>query len=224
MNNKIKSIVITQNDFIIRNVTDEELDIRGHLSNFTEFDQSGHLLKEIKYDRSGLFEDMHIYTYDDKGFLITDSYYPEENEEAEKITYENDETGLVVKTRKKYLDGSVDTTVYSYDENKRLEKMVTTSDDGEPEEVEVIENPERPLSDDIPDTEENEARITRNEKGQIVLEEVFSEDDQLLSTIERKYNEDENLSEVEVFIDGQGKRFTRHYILRYEYTYFTEPE
>ncbi|MCK9422996.1 MAG: hypothetical protein M0Q38_10385 [Bacteroidales bacterium] len=222
MSKKIKSVTITQNDFIIRNVTDEELDIRGHLSQFTEYDSNGFVLKEIKYDRMGIFEDMHLYTYDDKGFLITESYFQEEHEEAEKTIFEHDGSGLLTKSSKQYLDGSVDTTTYYYDENKRLVKKVTTPDDDEPEEVELFEVEEPDTAEAIPDEDDNNVQLTRNEKGQVILEEVHSADQELLTRVERKYDTEDNLSEVEVFIDGQSKTFTRHYILRYEYVFFEE--
>lgn len=222
MNKKIKSATITQNEFIIRDVTDEELDIRGHLSQFTEYDRDGRTLKEIKYDRMGIFEDMHLYTYDEKGMPVTESYFQQEHEEAEKTTFEHDGSGHLMKSRKKYLDDSVDTTTYYYDENKRLVKKVITSDDDEPEEVELFEVEETHTAEEVQDEDDNNVQLTRNEKGKIILEEVFSADDELLTRVERKYDSEDNLSEVEVFIDGQGKTFTRHYILRYDYTFFEE--
>ncbi|MEI7981055.1 MAG: hypothetical protein WCI71_05350 [Bacteroidota bacterium] len=222
MNKKIKTATVTQNDFIIRAVTDEELDIRGHLSHFTEYDQNGHVLKEIKYDRTGHFEGMHLFAYDDKGFVVTESYFPEVDQEAEKTTFENDESGTVLKSLKQYLDGSVDTTLFLYDDNKRLVKKITSADDDEPEEVEVFEEGETIPEEMTPDEEDTDTRITRNDKGQIVLEESFSDDEELLTRVERKYDEWDNLSEVDVFINGLGKTFTRHYILTYQYTFFED--
>ena len=222
MNKKVKSVMVTQNDYIIHNVTDEELDIHGHPGHFTEYGIHGQPLKEIKYDRHGNFEEMHLYTYDEKGFLISDSLFPEEGQEAEKVIFEYNDSGLLTKTRKQYLDGSVDTTVYYYDENQIPVKKVTTSDDDEPDEVEFYEEGTPEGSGAMPEPDDKDVRISRNEKGLAILEEVYSGEGELLTRVERKYNEEDQPVEVEVFIDGQGQTLSRHYILHYDYTYFED--
>ena len=222
MNKKIKTLTVTQKDYIIRDVTDEELDIRGHLSQFIEYDREGHIVKEIKYDRMGHFEDMHLFTYDEKGLPLSESYFPEAGQEAEKTTFEHNESGTLMQSRKQYLDGSIDIAKYFYDTTNRLIKKVTTSDDEEPEE-EVFEKFENETEADTGNEDGSEFQVTRNEKGQIIKEEVFSENKELLTCVDRRYDED-NLAEVEVFIDGQGKTITRHYILEYEYVFFENPD
>jgi hypothetical protein len=220
-NKQVLSVTITRYDYIIRNVNDEELDLHGHRSSYTEYDRDGRLVKEIRYDRSGNVEDMHLYRYNERGFLITDAYYPEEDLEAEKTTYEHNDRGLPVKSTKQYLDGSTDTVTYFYDDTDRLIRTVTTSDD-EPEEVETFgeeENPEQVLP---ADEEDQDTRIIRNDQGQVILEEVFSSAGELITRISRRYNEDGSPHETEVFIDGEGKTITRHYFLQYEYIFHQE--
>jgi len=73
MDKKIRTITVTQFDYIIRNFNDEALDIEGHPNNFSEFDQDGNILKEMKYNRFGEFEEMLRYGYDEKGNLIHES-------------------------------------------------------------------------------------------------------------------------------------------------------
>ena len=219
---KIKTVTITQYDYIIRNFQDEELDIHGHPHHFNEFNEAGQPLREIKYDRQGGFEEMFTYEYNEKGFLVKETYYPEEEMAAEDTTFEENEMGLPGKSIKHYLDGSVDTTTFFYDEQQRLIRKVTTSEDEEPEE-ETFEYEE--VADVVQESEVEENanhRITRNEKGQVVLEEIYSDEEELVTKIERKFNEEGNPMEVEIYIDGQGKTLTRHYYLQYEYSYFSD--
>lgn len=220
MKKNIQSITITRNDYIVRNVTDEELAIKGHLSQYSEFDMEGRPVKEITYDTEGHFEEMHQYSYNSEGHLVTDSYFPEEELEAETTRYEYDGEGLVSSSSKRYLDGSVDTTRYYYDTRGKLEKRVTISDDGEPDEEEFFDQEEEIPAETNSDPAGNELKVTRNDQGQIILEESITPDGAVISRVERMYDEEGKPLETVVFIDGQGQRISRHYILHYAYSYY----
>jgi len=234
MDKKIRTITVTQFDYIIRNFNDEALDIEGHPNNFSEFDQDGNILKEMKYNRFGEFEEMLRYGYDEKGNLIHESYYPEENELAEEKIFERNDAGQVVRALKKYQDGSVDTIAYEYDDSNQLVKKITTTDEGDVEQVEeftwengtlinheILDEAGNLLS--VPETIQpatNPTRITHNEKGQVVREEELDEQGEVYMTVNRTYDEDGRASEVEVFVDGRGLSLSRHYFLKYDYTFF----
>ena len=123
MDKKIKDITITQFDYVIRNINDEEVDIQGHPHYFSEVDREGRILKEIKYNREGEFEEMIGYAYDPQGLLIEESYYPLENELAEVKKIERNEAGQILRTFKHYQDGSVDTTVFEYDGDRKSTRL-----------------------------------------------------------------------------------------------------
>ncbi len=220
MKKNIKSITITRNDYVVRNITDEELAVKGHLSQYTEFDIEGRPVKEINYDTEGRFEEMHQYGYDPEGHLVTDSYFPEEELEAETTRYDYNSEGLVSSSSKRYLDGSVDTTRYYYDPRGKLEKKVTISDDGEPDEEEFFSQEEEVIAETSSDPAGNEMNVTRNDNGQIILEERITPDGTVISRVERMYDEEGKPLETVVFIDGQGQRISRHYILHYGYSYY----
>ena len=234
MDKKIKGITITQFDYVIGNINDEELDIQGHMHHFSEFDHNGNLLKEIKYNRQGDFEEMFDYGYDPKGNLIRESYYPDENELAEEKIFERNDSGQVIRSLKNYQDGSLDTTTFQYDESYQLIKKTTTTDEGEIEQIEKFEwdngklvnheimNGEGELislADESP-ARPNETRITHNEQGQVVCEEELDSTGEVFMTINRAYDDAGRADEVEVFIDGRGQAISRHYFLKYEYTFF----
>ncbi|MDD4604095.1 MAG: DUF2963 domain-containing protein [Bacteroidales bacterium] len=234
MKKKIKSITITQFDYIIRNVTDEEVDIQGHPNHYSEYDPEGHPLKEVKYDRRGNFEEMITYEYDGTGHLICETYYPEENEAAEKKTFEYDGSGQLIHAFKHYLDNSVDTIDYEYDGAGQLIKKTTHNEDGEIEQVEkftweegklireeIFDDSGESLSlwEDRPVDMKN-TRITRNEKGMVIKEVEVNDQEEILSTIERIYDEEDRALETRVWMDGRGESFSRHYFLKYEYSFF----
>lgn len=234
MEKKTKSITITQFDYIIRNVNDEEVDIHGHPNHYSEYDHDGRPLKEIKYNRRGEFEEMLEYGYDDQGHLVRESYYPLENEIAEEKTFIRDETGVVLQALKKYQDGSLDTILYEYNESGQLIKRTTTTDEDEIDQVETFEwengeivnhqifDENGELISDIDETniKPGQSRITHNDKGQVITEEEIDEDGDVYMTVNRTYNENELLEEVDVSVDGQGRAISRHYFLKYEYTFF----
>jgi len=234
MEKKTKSVTITQFDYVIRNVNDEELDIQGHPNHYTEFDLEGRPLMEIRYSRFGDFEEKIEYGYDTKGHLIRESYYSEENVLAEEKTFELNDAGRLIRAFQHYQDGSVDTIDFEYNASNQLIKKTTTTDEGEIEQVESFEWENDKIVDlkildgdgeDMGERYEtpikpNETRYTYNEKEQVITEEELDQHGDVYMTVHRTYNEDGQPDEVEVFIDGRGNAFSRHYFLKYAYSYF----
>ncbi|MEI7896354.1 MAG: hypothetical protein WCJ26_04925 [bacterium] len=234
MEKKTRSITVMQFDYIIRNVNDEEVDIHGHPNHYSEYDPDGRPIREVRYNREGEFEEMYEYEYDGQGNLTREAYSPVEDEVAEEKTFVRNEAGLVQHALKRYQDGSIDTIAYLYNDSGELVSRTTTTDEGEVEQVETFEWEngtlvnrrvtnengeliEEPGHDEI---KPNETRITSNEKGQVITEEELDENGEVFMTVNRSYFDDGLADEVDVFIDGQGKTISRHYFLKYEYTFF----
>ncbi|MDP1622316.1 MAG: hypothetical protein Q8M08_08245 [Bacteroidales bacterium] len=234
MEKKTKSITVTQFDYILRNGHDEEIDIDGHTNHYREFDPDGRPLKEIKYNNLGEFEEMFEYEYDAQGLLIREAYYPVENEVAEEKTFISNDTGQIIRVLKHYRDGSIDTIEYEYNVAGELARRTTTSDEGEIEQVETFEWENGELvnhqifdedgdliSDpDLSGIKQNESRVTHNDKGQVITEEEIDEHGEVYLTINRSYHDDGLAAEVDVQFDGRGQTISRHYFLKYEYTFF----
>lgn len=234
MEKKTKSITVTQYDYIIRNVNDEEVDIHGHPNHYSEFDPEGRPLKEIKYNRHGEFEEMVEYGYDDQGNLVRESYYPAENEIAEEKTFVRNDAGVILRALKHYQDGSLDTITFEYNDAGELIKRITTTDEGEIEQIETFEWKNGELVNhqivdedgeiisppDDSSIKPGQSRVTHNEKGQVVTEEELDADGEVYMTVNRSYDEEGLANEVDVLIDGQGRAISRHYFLKYEYCFF----
>jgi hypothetical protein len=234
MDKKTRSITITQFDYVVRNVNDEELDIHGHPNHYTEFDPEGRPLVEISYSRDGTYEDKTEYGYDSDGNLIRESYYPEGHELAEEKTFERNPAGLIARVLQHYQDGSVDTIEFQYNEANQLVQKITTSDEGVIEQVElfkwendkivnfrIIDGEGNELGERYePKFNSNQRHVTYNDKEQPIREEEVNEQGDVLMVINRTYNEDGRADEVEVFIDGRGRTISQHYFLKYEYAFF----
>ena len=234
MTKSAKSITVTRYDYVINHVMDEELQVQGHTHQYSEFDASGRPVKEIKYMQDGSFEEMTVFEYDPAGQLSKQLYYPSEDELAEQVVYHYDESGRVDYARRIYLDGSEDRIDYAYNEGGLLIRKVITNDDQEIDQTEEFEYRDGQLirheifdgegdriTEPVIDTSSTEnSRIERDESGRVILEEELNENDEVIMSVRRSYLPDGEPDEVEVFLDGQGRRISRHYILKYEYTFF----
>jgi hypothetical protein len=187
----------------------------------------------MRYNRQGEFEEMFDYQYDEKGNLVRERYYPAEDDIAEEKTFHRNEAGQISHVLKHYQDGSLDTITHEYNETGLLICCTTTNDEGETEQVETFEWENGEITghqvtdengDVIPEPEnlikQGESRVTRNEKGQVITEEELDDNGEVFMTINRSYHDDGLADEIDVFIDGMGRAASRHYFLKYEYTYF----
>jgi len=234
MEKTIKSITIRRFDYIIKRFDDDQPELKEHIHHIIEYNRDGNPLKDTRYSQAGEFEEMNEYEYNDNGEMALDRYYTEPGFAAEETRFFRDEGGKIVKAEKRYLDGSVDTISYEYNEAGKLVIKTTRTDEDEIEQVETFEwDGDTIVNHEVTDgegsplplpeheaTEKPESKITRNEKGQVILEEETDENGEVILRVSRTYNDDGTAHEVEVFQDGRGRTFSRNYFLRYEYTFF----
>lgn len=234
MNKQPRSISVTRFNYIIREDQEDELDDEGIPSHYTELDQAGRTLKEASYNADGLFEEMYEYAYGEDGRVLREAYYTAEDELAEEKVFHYSEEGRITHATKTYQDGSVDTIRYEYDADGHLVRRTTTNDEGEVDQIEsftwedgVLVGQEVTDADgdpiqgpDLASLPSNRTEVVRNDKGQVVSEEEYTDRGELMSAIRRTYTDDDFPDTVDVYLDGLGRRVTRHYVLQYEYTFF----
>jgi YD repeat-containing protein len=297
MKNKIKSIHIFRNDFIIKSINDEEIDMQEFLQEYAELDDQGNEALKINYAADSVVQDRSERSFDGEGKLISQKYFDGEDI-AEHLSYEWNPEGKLAKEFLHYLDGSKDTITFTYDRDGNLISKTTTDDEGFEEKKEtfayankqrikyesfedgelikeesnqldadgnVIENTVRDMEqeenyrlvheyenkqrvktlryNDNGDLVEKEAfryeddkmvfiqhetpktksitQITYDKNNNLVKQEEFADGEILNNSIEREFNENGNVLQSRVYLNLHGQGVDRHYILRYEYEYFS---
>ncbi|MBE0662446.1 MAG: hypothetical protein IH597_08255 [Bacteroidales bacterium] len=101
------------------------------LYSHSEFNAKGNLTEQSVYTQDGALVERIINEYDANDFLINEKYMADANETSEEKSFERDEKGLILREFKHYIDDSVDTTTYQYDNQYRIISKVTVNDEGE---------------------------------------------------------------------------------------------
>jgi antitoxin component YwqK of YwqJK toxin-antitoxin module len=159
----------------------------------TVFDENGNLIEEIKCDDGGHIIGVMKYTYNNKHQLIEEETMNELGEMEEKITYEPDDNGNILKQHIHYMDETCDTLTYEY-ENDKLVRKVLTTDEGEVESEEIfVYNGDQLISE------------KKTEEGETVLKNVFTYDDQGNVVSAEVENNDETYT-LENEYDEKGHR------------------
>jgi antitoxin component YwqK of YwqJK toxin-antitoxin module len=107
-----------------------QMETLPYLYNETEYTPGGAVLSQSVWSSGGLLVEKMVFNYDPAGRLAAQLYFTEPDEPSEQVTFERDEKGVVLKDVRKYLDGSTDTTVYSYDDQGQLKDKITRDDEG----------------------------------------------------------------------------------------------
>jgi len=149
-------------------------DYDGYVINEKEFDEKGNLTKECTYNDHGQVEQMNIYTYNDKGFIIQHQIF-----EGETVLIEERQI--------------------EYDEKNRAAKEITKFEEGGESSVEQFFNEEN-LVEMAKAYEEGEfsgKTVYSYSNGKTVLIETYDADESLLAKKEYGYDENGILESVE---------------------------
>ncbi len=221
MDRKIKSITIERHDLIIADLHSEELELKARKYKFTEYNTSGNITKEITWDPNETIEESIQRDY--KGSqLLEERYFDEHNEIAEKKTFEYDEAGKLIAEYKHYLDGSIDTISYIYNDSGKLVKKILKDEDEIIESAEYFEYQQDYLSKwEIYD--DGNRLIVKNmhkydDKGNVIENTVYNEEsgedyreyieynDNGIRTKSTRVDQDNNITEVLIYeTDANGK-------------------
>lgn len=140
---KIRSLTQTRINYKMENPADPEnsewIEDNSYRTLLNEYDEGGRLLKAATYDPEGNVIEMYEYTYDALGQLAEEVLYYDEGEEAEHRWYQYNENGAPVAEKVIYQDGGEAHITYAWDEKGSLTEKVTTDQDGEIEQKEIIE-------------------------------------------------------------------------------------
>jgi len=210
-----------------------------------ELDESGKILQAFKHYNDGT-RDKIQYTYDNNGNLTEKTTIDSYDEVEAKEVFEYEGTNLIKKESFEYDDlVSKDTFAYdpdgnvveesswteedsnrrsnTYDKNGHIEKVLFYNKKDElvakttyryNEEGKIIG-----VAEETP-YGNSKTTISYDEKGN-AIEQIEKNDQGVLNnSAKRKFNENNDVVETEVFIEMHGKGVNQQYELRYEYAYF----
>ena len=125
-----KKTTIYRTNLVSVGIGQGQIETLPYLYNETEYAPNGAVLSQTVWSTGGMLVEKMGFEYDQAGQLAKQLYYTEPDEPSEAVSFERDEKGLVVKDVRKYLDGSTDTTTYSYDDQGQLKDKITRDDEG----------------------------------------------------------------------------------------------
>ncbi len=186
MEKKLKSETTYRFNQVIESVNADEIEIKKHKSSYNEYDINGNLIKDISYNNDESINQMFVYKYNEDGYKQEEQLYYDEDEIADRKTFETDKNGKTINAYNHYTDGSKDIIKHTYDENNNLTEILLVDDDG--------------------DIEEKQIYIYEN--GKITLKEITNENNETIIKEECKYNEKGDEIERTSF-DAENKSFTK---------------
>jgi phage anti-repressor protein len=215
-----------------------------------ERDARGVILKEYRHYLDDTKDTIH-YHYNEEGHLIRKQTMnpDDEPEGAEVFTYENgklkhyelldaddslisekefiyDDSGKVTETVEHYPgDFQRHRIVEEFDENgKRIKTLRYNGKEQLVEKMTYEWDKQDRTSGILDETPygNTTTHFSYDRNNNVILQEDHNQSGELLSKIERKYNEDNQITESQVFIDGQGRGMSQDYNIRYEYEYYDE--
>ncbi len=145
-----------------------------------EMMKDGQLIFEVEYDDDGIELHKTVNTFDDKGKVSTLEIY-NEGALAEKIIYERDEKGNVLKETRQFDEGFPLTTFFKYDSEGRTIELRVDDSDGELQKRETFVY--HPVWND-----------------KVVAHEVFDEEDNLSLKEENEWEERDGEVKAKKFI------------------------
>jgi YD repeat-containing protein len=177
-----------------RLISRRSIDSEGETGNYMVNVYDGeHLVSETEYDIAGEIITQRKIIYNEEGQITEEVFKtPEENYD---ILYSYDEQG-VASVRRRYNEDKhlMERNTYTYDSEGRLSESMDETSSG----IEIT-------------------YTTYDAAGNIMLQEEKSEAGDLLSSIERTYDESKRPITTTVFTHRPGQQIPQHYRIRIEY-------
>lgn len=187
--------------------------------NYT-FDANGNLIERVTIDSYDEVEAKDVFEYDGKKLIKRETY--EYDELTSKDTFVYDTNGYVVEEASWTEDesnrrsnvynkkGNIEKVLFYDKEDKLVAKTIYSYDD---QDRIIGAAEETPYGN-------SSTTITYNEKGNAIEQIEKNEQGEINNSAIRKFNDNNDVVENEVFIDMHGRSLNQQYVLRYEYEYF----
>jgi len=159
--------------------------------------EEGHLVKVQEFDEEDKLTGETNIVYNEEGNIEESSEWPASDMGGRKVTIYSDK-GLI-EVIKQYSDSNklIARFTYIYDEKDQLTDISEETQAGT-----------------------NTSHTSYDEKGLALMREEHSANEELNHRVERTFDEDGNLLNSHVFVNGRGRHINQHYIERIEYVFF----
>lgn len=184
------------------------------------YDSNGNLIERITIDSYDEVEAKDVFEYEGQNLIKKETY--EYDELTSKETFAYDPDGNVVE-ESSWTEEESNRRSNTYNENGKIEKMLfynkkdelvaktTYSYNAEGKIIGVAEETPYGNSSTI---------ITYDKKGNAIEQIEKNEQGEINNSAIRKFNDNNDVVETEVFIDMHGRSLNQQYVLRYEYEYY----
>ncbi|HNS17938.1 MAG TPA: hypothetical protein PKH94_05710 [Bacteroidales bacterium] len=125
----IKSLTVMMHHYGMDGFQADELHVETYPHTRTVFDQQGNALEDVTYLKDGATESRYVRIYNPQGDLAEEAYYSGEDL-TDRRTFEWQADRKLAKEFRHYLDGSLDTISYHYNEQGQLVEKTLNDDDG----------------------------------------------------------------------------------------------
>jgi antitoxin component YwqK of YwqJK toxin-antitoxin module len=185
-----------EKDQVVKKTT---IDPDGETENTEEFAYSGdHVSHYVMLDNEGEVVSEIKTEYDDKGNPV------------EIVEFDRVEGTTLRREISYYPSGNKKEALTWSEDDELIEKVVLSENEaGKVSEV-VEENAHR----------QNKIQFGYDGAGNIILQEEYDRNGNMVSRVNRVFDSGHKLLNSDVFIDGAGRGFSKHYTLRHEYVYF----
>ena len=165
------------------------------------FDKSKNKIKEVILSEEGDEEQIITYSYDNDGNLISEKHHFlfDEIEENTAFNYENN---LLVEKKKEFSYGSIETTVFLYNNHKLPTSIKVLDEDGIEEESEIFEYEGKNLIHYLKQNalvgKDTEIWFKYDEKNRVIEEKRWSHNDLKTLTTYYDYTNDEDEPNIKI--------------------------
>lgn len=184
---------------------------QGQVSRKQTFDPDGdpETTEEFEYENGFL---IHYVQKDASGDILSEKTLTcnEKGDPLEVTEYDGGEDASIRIVNEYYPSGSRRET-RTYDPNNKLVAKVVLTENEEGKLIEVVEETHQ---------KKNSIRFQYDGAGNIISQEEYDRQGELVGSVNREYDSQNNLLSSRFFVNRQAKGSSRNYSLRQEYVYF----
>jgi hypothetical protein len=187
------------------------------------YDDKGKLIKKETVDPDGDLESIEQFTW--VGDNITQMLMQDADGDvlSEKNTRYDDKGNIIEVEEYDGSAGDSSKKEIEYYPSGNQKQVLTYNDAGQlVEKVQMKEDSEKKIVQVVEETTARKSTInfTFDGKGNIIQQEEFNRNGELVGKVSRMYNEHNMLLSSKVFIHGDGRGLSKNYTLRQEYVYY----